>query len=98
MAVGNAYSSETRVWLVDTIGTLETGGCEVQSIEFIPAGVSHTLVLTDNANNPWLALKARSDLAEPVFRHFDPPIKLPSLKIATIGTSQAYIQFRTDIK
>lgn len=95
---GNAYKSETKAWLVDTVGTLNTGGVEIQHIMFIPSAVDDDLVITDNADNAWIALRCRHVDLTPIFVPFVPPIKMPSLKIATIdGTSTAYIQFRTDI-
>lgn len=95
---GNAYKSETKAWFVDTAGTLNTGGVEIQYIYFTPSAVDDDLVITDNADNAWLSLKCRHDQIQSQYIPFSPPIKLPSLKIATIdGTSVAYIQFRTDI-
>ena len=99
--MANAYKSTTKVWIVVEPDTLEEGGCEIQYIEFIPSAVSDDLVLTDNADNAFLALKCRSDITESIHRHFNPPIKLPSLKVATCdgsGSSTVYIQFRTDMK
>lgn len=95
---GNAYKSETRAWAVDSTGTLNTGGVQVQFIYFIPSAVDDDLVLTDNADNAWLSIKCRHDQIQPQYLHFSPAIRMPSLKVATIdGTSTATIQLRTDI-
>ncbi len=95
---GNAYSSTTKCWFVDTAGTLNTTGVQVQSIYFTPAAVDDDLVLTDNADNAWFSMKCRHDQIQSQFVHFYPAIRLPSLKVGTIdGTAVAYIQFRTDL-
>lgn len=92
-----ALISETKVYKQTATGTVSSVGVEVQAIEYIPAAVDNDLILTDNADNEWLALKARSDIAETIHRHYYPAIKLPSLKIGTIDGGTVYIQLRTDI-
>ena len=96
---GNAYTKETKTWLIDSTGTLNAGGVEIQFIYFVPSAVDDDLVLTDNANKAWLSLKCRHDQIQPQYIPFDPPIKLSSLKVATIdGSTTATIQFRTDLR
>ena len=94
---GNVYTKETKTWYFDATGTLNTGGVEIQFIEWIPSTAGHDLVLTDNADNAWLALKAEPGGANAIYRHFNPAIRLPSLKIATIDGGSGTIQFRTDL-
>ena len=97
--MSNTYTEETRTWLIDSTGTLNAGGVEIQFIYFVPSAVDDDLVLTDNADNPWLSIKCRHDQIQPQFLHFSPAIKMPSLKVATIdGTTTATIQLRADVK
>jgi len=94
----NSYKSATRVWLIDSTGSLNTGGVEIQHIVFIPSNDGDQLKLTDNADNEWIHFWAQTG-DESYFFPFVPPIKMPSLKVATIsGGATAYIQFRTDMK
>lgn len=94
----NVYTKETKTWLIDSTGTLNEGGVEIQFIYFVPSAVDDDLVLTDDDDNPWLSIRCRHDQIQPQYIPFSPPIKMPSLKVATIdGTTKATIQFRTDI-
>jgi len=96
--MSNTYTEETRTWAIDETGELEAGAVQVQFIYFIPQSASHDLVLTDADDNAWLSIKADPGAANPIFLHFYPAIRLPSLKVATLdGTSTATIQLRTDI-
>lgn len=95
--MSNTYKSETKTWKVDEAGTLNTGGVEIQHIVFNPKNNGDQLEITDNADNPWIHLWGATD-DQSYFFPFVPPIKMPSLKIATIsGGTIAYIQLRTDI-
>lgn len=96
--MSNTFKLTTKVWEVDEIGTLNAGGVEIQHIVFNPANEGDELKLTDNADNIWIRLfGSREDHSE--FFPFVPPIKMPSLKVATISNgAKAYIQFRTDLK
>lgn len=96
--MSNAYKSTTMVWEVDETGTLNTGGVEIQHIVFNPANNGDQFKLTDNADNVWIHLWGKYG-GNSYFFPFVPPIKMPSLKIATIsGGAKAYIQLRTDLK
>lgn len=95
--MGNSYKSTTKVWEVDSTGTLNAGGVHIQHIVFNPANDGDQLKLTDNADNIWIHLWSNSEDNSSFFP-FVPPIQMPSLKVATIsGGAKAYIQLRTDI-
>lgn len=95
--MSNTYKSTTKVWEVDSTGTLNTGGVEIQHIVFTASSSGDQLKISDNADNVLIHLWSKNaDHSE--FFPFVPPIKMPSLKITTIsGGAIAYIQFRTDI-
>ena len=94
---GNAFSATTKCWFVDTAGELNAGGVQVQFIYFTPAAIDEDLVLTDADDNAWFSMKCRHDQIQSQYVHFNPAIRLPSLKVGTIdGNAVAYIQFRTD--
>lgn len=96
--MSNTFKSTTNVWEVDETGTLNAGGVEIQHIVFNAKGDGDQLKLTDNADNVWIHIWGKYEDAS-YFFPFVPPIKMPSLKVATIsGGAIAYIQFRTDMK
>ena len=95
--MGNSYKATTHTWEVDSTGTLNTGGVEIQHIVFNANSNGDQLKLTDNADNVWIHLWSAID-DDSKFFPFVPPIKMPSLKVATIsGGAHAYIQLRTDL-
>jgi hypothetical protein len=95
--MSNAYKSTTHTWEVDETGTLNEGGVEIQHIIFNPNSNGDQLKLTDDDDNVWIHLWGKYG-GNSYFFPFVPPIKMPSLKVATIsGSTKAYIQLRTDI-
>ncbi len=95
--MGNSYKSTTKVWEVDSTGTLNEGGVQIQHIVFNPGNDGDQLKLTDDDDNVWIHLWAATE-DQSYFYPFVPPIRLPSLKVATIsGGAIAYIQLRTDM-
>ena len=95
--MSNAYKSTTKAWKVDSIGTLNEGGVEIQHIIFNPNNNGDQLKITDDDDNEWIHLWGKYG-GNSYFFPFVPPIRMPSLKIATIsGSAVAYIQLRTDI-
>lgn len=87
----------TKVYKQTGTGTVSAGGVEIQAIDWLPAVAGDDLIITDNADNEWLALKCHPTIVIPIHRHYYPAIRLPSLKIGTIDGGTVYIQLRTDI-
>jgi hypothetical protein len=95
--MSNTYKSTTKTWKVDETGTLNTGGVEIQGMYFLPNNAGDQIEITDNADNHWMHLWGDPGAANPKYFPLVPPVKMPSLKIATLsGGSILFIQFRTD--
>ena len=95
--MANSYKTTTNVWVVDSTGTLNTGGVTIDKIYWVPGAAAHDLVLTDNADNAFISLKADPSAAIPIDINFIPPRRMPSLKVGTIDGGTAYIFFhKTD--
>jgi len=96
--MGNSFISETQIWTVDSTGTLNTGGVTVMKVILWPSAVSDDLVLTDNADNEAISLKASPSDTSAVQIDFGPDgRRLPSLKVGTIDngpTTKATIYFK----
>jgi len=94
----NTFYPETQVWVVDEIGTLNTGGVTVLKVQFHSKNAGDQIVITDNADKP--AIKIWCGVGDGYEESdFGPKGKrLNSLKVATLsGGCTAYIHFRTDI-
>jgi len=92
---GNAFTSETQLWVVDSTGTLNTGGVTVVKVIYLPAVQGDDLVLTDNADNNAIILRAKAGSIDMVETDFGERGRtLPSLKVGTIDGGIAYIYFR----
>lgn len=93
--MSNAYKSTTNLWVIDETGTLNTGGVTVIRVIYFPSAVDDDLIITDNADNEAIVLKAGASDTSPVHLPMeDGGRKLPSLKIGTIDGGTAYIYFR----
>lgn len=94
--MSNAYKSTTKLWVVDEIGTLETGEVFVTKIIFIPGAADDFFELDDNADNAAIYLKVGASDASPIHVDFgEYGRKLPSLKVKTITAGTAYIYLRS---
>jgi len=91
----NTYKSATKLWVVDETGTLNEGGVTVERVVYMPSAAGDDLIITDNADNEAIVLKAGASDASPVHLPFGRKgRKLPSLKVGTIDGGTAYIYFR----
>lgn len=84
--MSNTYNTTTKKWKVDSTGTLNTGGITIKYMYFVPNNAGDQIEITDNADNAWLHLWADPGAANPKFIPFDPPHRMPSLKIATLSS------------
>lgn len=93
--MGNSFKSTTKLWVIDSTGTLNAYGVTITEVVYVPGAVNHDLVLTDNADNEAIVLKAGPSDVSPVHISFgEKGRKLPSLKVGTIDGGTAYIYFR----
>ena len=93
--MANALSKSGRVWVCDSVGTLETGSTKIQKIVYMPSAADDDLIFQTDDSEVAFVLKAGATDASPVQLDFTGDERsIPGLKITTIDGGTAYVYLR----